>query len=101
MIHLRHAPQSSQKKFVVQFEDGKRIQFGQRGYSDFTDHQDEKRRRRYLGRHKREDWTDLRKAGTWSRYILWNKKSLEESIQHMARKFKIRIEFYRHVYGGR
>ena len=38
------------KKYMVQNPDGKWIHFGQLGFQDYTKHQDEERRKRYLAR---------------------------------------------------
>jgi hypothetical protein len=38
------------KKFCVVAPDGKTVHFGQKGYDDFTKHQDEARRDNYLAR---------------------------------------------------
>lgn len=38
------------KKFAVRTPDGKVVNFGQKGYDDFTKHRDEQRRENYLNR---------------------------------------------------
>ena len=38
------------KKYMLKNDEGKFIHFGQMGYSDFTKHKDENRRRLYLAR---------------------------------------------------
>ena len=70
---------------------GKKISFGAKGYSDYTIHKDDHRKNNYIKRHQNEDWEDLRKAGTWSRFLLWNKPTLKASIIDMERKFNIKI----------
>eukprot|EP00438_Fugacium_kawagutii_P004488 Skav200087 [mRNA] locus=scaffold694:98053:98340:+ [translate_table: standard] len=73
--------------------DGKKISFGASGYSDFTKHKDEDRKQLYITRHKKnEDWTKLN-AGSFSRYILWNKPTITSSIKDMERKFNIDIKY--------
>jgi hypothetical protein len=68
------------------------IRFGAKGMSDYTIHKDEERKKRYINRHKaNEDWSDLSKPGTWSRFILWGEKTLSESIKKMEDKFNINI----------
>lgn len=68
------------------------ISFGAKGYSDYTIHKDSKRKDNYIKRHQvNEDWTDLNKAGTWSKYLLWNKPTLQESIKNMEKRFDIII----------
>ena len=65
--------------------------FGQRGYSDFTKHKDATRKQRYIARHKRmhEDWKDPTRAGTLSRFILWNKPTLRASVRSYRRMFRV------------
>jgi hypothetical protein len=80
-------------KLVAKFDDGKVIKFGAFGYDDYTQTGDKKQKRNYLARHrKREDWTDPQTPGALSRWILWNKPSLDESIEHYVKKFKMHLE---------
>jgi len=70
------------------------VHFGASGYSDYTKHKDKERMMRYLNRHrKNENWTKsgIDTAGFWSRWILWNKPSLRDSITHTENKFNIHI----------
>ena len=81
------------KKFMV-IVHGKKIHFGASGYSDFTKHQDPARRDRYDQRHIRnENWTitGIATAGFWSKWILWNKKTIAISIKDTEKRFHIRI----------
>lgn len=81
------------KKFMVITPENKSIHFGAKAYSDFTILKDEKRKMNYISRHTpNEDWADLSKAGTWSRYILWNKPTLIGSVRDMEKQFKIKIK---------
>jgi hypothetical protein len=80
------------KKYMVIINNKKTIHFGSADMSDYTKHKDNERKMRYIARHqKNEDWNNLRKAGTWARYILWNKKTIKESIASMEKIFNIRI----------
>ena len=82
------------KKYDVVSPEGKIIKFGDSDYEDYTIHKDKARKKAYLARHGvREDWEDLGKAGAWSRYLLWNKPTLIQSIRYMERKFGIKIIF--------
>lgn len=77
---------------VFTYDDGKKktVHFGQAGASDFTKNKDETRKSAYLARHqKRENWNDYDTAGALSRWILWNKKSLSESISNYKSKFNL------------
>lgn len=78
------------KKLMVTHQ-GNTIHFGQKGADDMLIHKNEDRKNRYISRHKWEDWTDLTKAGSWARWILWNLPTLKESIKNMEKKFNIRI----------
>ena len=60
-----------------------------RGASDYTIHKDDERKERYINRHKKnEDWNNIYTAGFWSRWILWNKPSISESIRDTNNRFK-------------
>jgi len=83
------------KKYTAIFYDGekkiKTTHFGADGMSDFTKHKDEKRKQRYLDRHRRnEKWNDYMSAGSLSRYILWNKTTLSASIADYKNKFNLK-----------
>ena len=80
------------KKYAVEFDDGTRVAFGARGYSDFTRHRDEARRRRYLARHRgRENWTrsGMRTPGFWARWLLWHKPSVAQAKRAIAKRFGV------------
>lgn len=77
-------------KYTAVFDDGKEVSFGASGYSDYTIHKDEARKERYLDRHrKNENWNDPQTPGALSRWILWNKPSLRESINDFKRRFSL------------
>ena len=83
----------STKKFDAVFEgDGvhKTIPFGAKGYDDFTKTKNEAQKDRYINRHEaRENFNDPMTAGALSRWILWNRPSLHESIKDFKRRFQI------------
>ena len=92
------------KKFMVSFinkETNKTntIHFGALTYDDYIrlnhigsqSHADE-RKERYLSRHsKNEDWTDITTAGFWSRWLLWNLPTMNESVKHIENQFNVKI----------
>lgn len=83
------------KKFRVDFPDGRHIDFGASGYSDYPTHKDYDRMLRYLNRHQaREDWTlsGIQTAGFWARWILWNKPNIYDSISDTEHQFNIKID---------
>ena len=70
------------------FPNGKSVNFGLRGYSDYTIHKDHARMLRYLTRHvKRENWSPSGrfKAGFWSRWLLWSKPSIRAAARETER----------------
>lgn len=71
----------------------KTINFGAKGMNDYTITGDDKAKKRYLLRHSGmgEDWNDPETAGFWSRWILWNKKTLKASIKDTENRFNIKI----------
>ena len=65
--------------------------FGASGMSDFTIHKDPSRKERYLKRHrKNENWDKYMSAGSLSRYILWNKETLRDSINDYKKRFNLK-----------
>jgi hypothetical protein len=87
--------QKTAKKYDAHFYEEilgivKIVSFGAAGYSDFTKHKDEDRRKRYMVRHKRnEKWNDPLTPGALSRWVLWNKPTLKASIDDFKKRFKL------------
>ena len=78
------------KKYRAIFSDETHTDFGAKGYSDYTIHNDDERKERYIKRHKtNEDWNNPKSAGSLSRYILWNKKTLSQSIADYKKRFNL------------
>ncbi len=84
-----------EKKFdaVFEKEDGRKkvVSFGARGMSDYTKHKDKTRRARYLQRHSGmgEHWNQPDTPGALSRWVLWNKPSLQGSIADFKKRFHL------------
>ena len=74
---------------------------GGHGYNDYTIYsrtlgkkEADIKKKNYLSRHKKnEDWCNLLTAGFWSRWILWNKPTIEQSIKDLSKKLNIEIRF--------
>lgn len=106
------------KKFRVILEDGRKVDFGLRGYSDYTKHQNPLRMRSYVSRHagkipasvmketdpkkvhrsmlrvansNRESWgiKGVDTAGFWSRWLLWSAPTLSGAKKVISDKFNI------------
>ncbi len=103
MYKLYKTKTHKKKKMMVITPVGRMIRFGAQDYNDFiyfnkkenkTKEEAFKHKIAYIKRHyEREDWTDETKAGTWARYILWNKPTLKASIADMEKKFDIKIQY--------
>ena len=84
------------KKYMVKFLNEysgriNTIHFGSFGMSDYTISNDEKRKSLYKIRHSKDFVNDLNHAGAWSMNLLWNKKTILESIKDMEKRFRIKI----------
>lgn len=82
------------KKFVIEMQNLCHLHhFGDSRYEDYTMHGDDKRKASYLSRHWKEDWTKsgIHSSGFWSRWLLWNKSTIKESIKDIENKFNIKI----------
>ena len=93
LISIKRSNNSS-KKFMATFksENGrtKVIHFGAKGMSDFTQHKDTLRKKRYFARHRKDLSTkDPSRAGYLSMFVLWNKKNLNASIKDYKRRLNI------------
>ena len=101
MITLTKSPKKEKKyRVTFKFKDSsisrsKHVDFGQKGYSDYTIHKDRARMKRYIDRHARmgENWgvTGKYSAGFWSRWLLWSKPSLRAAISYVSKRLKIPI----------
>jgi len=96
-IKLEEATAPYKWRVILLDEDGKEksVRFGRRPYFDFTSFPKEVREQKkinYLNRHKkREDWgkSGIFTAGFWSRWILWNKSSIQGSLRDVRKRFSI------------
>jgi len=84
------------KKMMAIFENNgrtKTVHFGAKGMNDYTTFPKairETRKRLYLSRHKaNENWNDPESPGALSRYILWNKPSIQASIADYKSRFHL------------
>ena len=80
------------KKYKAVIDGKKTIHFGQKGAEDYTMHKDKERKERYIQRHKkRENWGlgGVDTAGFYSKNILWNRPTIESSINDLNKKYNI------------
>ena len=78
------------KKLKAVIDGKKTIHFGAAGYEDMTTHKDEDRKARYIKRHSNGDHSksNVASAAFMSRWILWNKPTLQASVNDLNKKFK-------------
>lgn len=74
----------------------KSVSFGSAPNKDFTIYSKEdkalaeQRKKAYIARHKvNERWSDPLTAGALSRYVLWNKPTVQESVADFKKKFNL------------
>jgi hypothetical protein len=99
------------KKFRVTLENGTKVDFGARGYTDYTKHKNPMRMRSYVKRHggripkkimaetdparvhramlkvrtsDKENWSDPTTAGFWSRWLLWSFPTLNQARKYIT-----------------
>lgn len=84
------------KKWRVELIDNEgiihHVDFGAKGYDDYTTHKDKHRRDLYKMRHvSRENWkiSGILTAGFWSRWLLWNLPNLRDSLDDVRRRFDL------------
>lgn len=95
-VLLFPSPRAGKKFEARYYEDGKefkKVSFGAKGYEDYTIHKDEERKENYIARHAPTEellWTtDPYAPASLSRWVLWNKPSLEESWSDYKRRFNL------------
>lgn len=93
-VQLTKSDQEGKKYKAIFYDEARKkiktTHFGATGYSDYTKHKDEERKRLYLDRHKNENWSDYKSAGSLARYILWNKPSVSASYNDYIKKFGLK-----------
>lgn len=120
-VELKKSPKS-EKKFRVTFEDGSYVDFGAKGYTDYTKHKNPLRMRSYVRRHggnvpnklkneldpkkvqdkmlnvtksNKENWSKngIKTAGFWSRWLLWSYPTIKEAKNFMKKQFLLNIHY--------
>ena len=77
------------KKYDARIDGKKTISFGAKGMDDYTITKDDEQKKRYLDRHrKNENPNDHNTASFYATNLLWNKKTLSESIKDTNTRFK-------------
>lgn len=79
----------SNKRYKATFSDGTVTHFGHDAYENYTIHKNDKRRLNYIRRHQNDNLDDPKSAGALSMFILWNKKTLTDSIKDYIKRFDL------------
>ena len=95
-IYHLYKSNNLKKKFMVKFinpNTGKinTIHFGAFGMSDYTINKDEKRKERYILRHMNDKINDPYYASFYALNLLWNKPTLQASINDTEKRYLIKI----------
>ena len=76
------------KRLQAKFEN-KAVHFGSKDGRTFIDHKDQKVKDAWIARHKvRENWGDYETAGSLAKNILWNKTTMQASVDDLNRRQK-------------
>ena len=81
------------KRYMVVMENMSH-HFGSKKGQNFLDHQDARKKKAYIARHKgQEDWTKsgIHSAGFWSYWIGWTEPTLLEAVRKIEKKFGFNI----------
>ena len=104
MYYFKNLNQSDdgKHKYEITFENPedkrtKTVKFGAKGYNDYTIYYKEEGKEKademkdaYLSRHKvNENFDNPYTKGALSRWILWNKKTVKESLVDYIRRFRL------------
>ena len=94
-VSIGKSTRANKKMVAIFYDEAKKkiktTHFGASGYEDYTTHGEMQRKMNYIARHKdREDWNDYMSSGSLSRWILWNKPTLSESIKDYMNRFRLR-----------
>jgi hypothetical protein len=77
---------------MVKTPGGETIHFGADGYKDFTLGATPQQRLAYIARHEpREDWSDPKTPGFWSRWLLWQEPTISSAVRNIESKFGLTI----------
>jgi hypothetical protein len=64
------------------------VYFGAPKATQYPIHRDKSKRAAYIKRHQvNENWRDPYSAGFWSRWLLWNKKTISASAKWIEQQF--------------
>jgi hypothetical protein len=83
---------NDKKKYLIITPENKKIKFGDSKYQDFTMHKDPTRKEQYINRHINDNLHTMNSAGFWSMFLLWNQRTIKQSIKDIEKTHKIKIK---------
>lgn len=98
LLEVKRSPKPTKKLVATFDDDGKRrtVHFGAKSYGDFTLYWKQspklarEKRLQYIARHRvNEDWTDPCAPGTLSRFILWEKPTIEQAVRAYKKRYAL------------
>jgi hypothetical protein len=90
-VYTLHKLENDKKKYMIITPENKKVKFGDSKYQDYTTHKDPVRKEHYIIRHSKDNLDDINSAGFWSMFLLWNKKTIKQSIKDIEKNIKIKI----------
>ena len=91
-IYYPYPATDNKHKYYIITSSGCKVNFGAKGFEDFTMHKDEERKQRYINRHKKRESQFWNKSGIdspsfWALFLLWNKPTIKQSYEDIKRRF--------------
>lgn len=91
MILVGLVPSPRQNKKYRLLLANQNIDFGQKGSQTYIDHGDKEKRRLYLARHGKEDWSNIN-PGSASRWILWGDHTdIMKNLHAFVNRFELEV----------
>jgi hypothetical protein len=101
-VEIKKSTKPKKKLMAVFYDDTKKkiktLHFGSKPNKDFTIYSKElnkkdaeKKKENYIKRHEvRENFNNFMSSGSLSRWVLWNKPNLNDSIRDYKKRFKLK-----------
>lgn len=92
---LKRSSKPSKRFVLIMPREGHQHHFGAKHFKKGTyiDHKDDKLKRAWIARHKGDkNYNNVHSGIFYSRNLLWNKKTLKESIKDMRSRYNIDIK---------
>ena len=85
--------QNMGKRYVIIMGDTMKHHFGSAGGKTYIDGRSDVEKAAWIARHKGDKNYNNKHSGIyWSRWLLWSKKTLDESIKDMEKRLGVKIK---------